>query len=137
MSPLSEPLLARLYRLLPPEAERLLLVAEALAEEKRAPAYLVGGSVRDLLLNRPSPDIDLTIEGNAPAFAPALANGAGLPPPRFYPAFQTAPLHAAGLNIAPAPARRETYAEPGALPEVEPSTLADALARRDFTINAI
>jgi tRNA nucleotidyltransferase (CCA-adding enzyme) len=51
--------------------------------------------------------------------------------------FGTATVNADGLRVDLATARRETYRGPGALPDVEPASLADDLARRDFTINAM
>ena len=99
--------------------------------------YAVGGSVRDLLLARPTLDLDLTLEGDAPALAQAVA--AGLADVRCiaHPVFRTATLKGAGFRIDVASARAETYARPGSLPTVRPGTLRDDLFRRDFTTNAI
>src|SRR3970040_2037071 len=99
--------------------------------------YAVGGSVRDLLLERPTLDLDLTLEGDAPALARAVA--AGLPDVRctVHPTFRTATLKGAAFRIDVASARAETYERPGALPSVRPGPLRDDLRRRDFTVNAI
>ena len=51
--------------------------------------------------------------------------------------FGTASVDVGGIRVDIAGARRETYPHPGALPEVEPASLADDLARRDFTVNAM
>jgi tRNA nucleotidyltransferase (CCA-adding enzyme) len=94
--------------------------------------YLVGGAVRDLLLGRGRADIDLVVEGDAGALAARLG-GEVVEHERF----STAKVALDGHEVDLAGARTETYARPGALPDVEPASLADDLARRDFTINAM
>jgi len=98
--------------------------------------YLVGGVVRDLLLGRPSLDLDLVIEGKAISLARRLAENKGWEI-RTHPRFGTATLRWGDFSFDLAMARSETYAQPGALPMVKPSTIRDDLFRRDFTINAI
>jgi tRNA nucleotidyltransferase (CCA-adding enzyme) len=104
----------------------------AAAERSGAAAYLVGGAVRDLLLGRDRADIDVAVEGDLAELAEAL--GGEL---RRHERFATAKLNAEGLEVDLASARAERYPAPGALPEVRPASLADDLARRDFTINAM
>ena len=114
-----------------PGADRLLPALEGLA-----PAYLVGGAVRDLLRGASSVDLDVVVEGDALGFARTLAErlrGEAV----FHARFGTATVRADGLAVDLARARRELYRQPGALPEVEPAALEDDLARRDFTINAM
>jgi len=65
-------LAARLETALPPARLALLKAAAAMAEAQRQALYIVGGFVRDLLLERPSVDFDLVVEGNAIALARAL-----------------------------------------------------------------
>jgi tRNA nucleotidyltransferase (CCA-adding enzyme) len=96
------------------------------------PVYLVGGAVRDLLLGRGRADIDLVVEGDAGDLAARLGADAVE-----HERFATAKARLNGHEVDIATARTETYARPGALPEVEPSSLSDDLARRDFTINAM
>jgi tRNA nucleotidyltransferase (CCA-adding enzyme) len=97
------------------------------------PAYLVGGAVRDLLLGRTDrSDIDVVVEGEVDPIAAALGGEA-----RSYERFGTATVQADELIADLATARAESYSHPGALPEVRPANLADDLARRDFTINAM
>lgn len=100
---------------------------ERLAGVQR-PVYLVGGAVRDLLLGRVPRELDLVVE-EAPAW---LVERLGSPA-RSHARFGT--WVAGGYDIART--RRESYARPGALPDVVPATLREDLPRRDFTVNAI
>ena len=106
------------------------------ALEGLPPAYLVGGAVRDLLRGAPAVDLDLAVERDARGVAGELAARLG-GEARGHERFGTATLRAPGLTFDVATTRRETYAEPGALPAVEPAPLAEDLGRRDFTINAM
>jgi tRNA nucleotidyltransferase (CCA-adding enzyme) len=105
-----------------------------LADVAPGPVYLVGGAVRDLLLGRERADVDLVVEGDPAALVAAL----GAEPVAAHPRFGTVKIRLGGEEIDIAAARRETYAEPGALPSVEPGApIRTDLARRDFTINAM
>jgi len=108
----------------------------AMAEDAGTPLYLVGGPVRDLLLGRPSLDLDFVVEGDAPALAGRLASRLG---GRLvvHPRFGTASLNLGSLTVDIATARAESYPRPGALPVVRPASIREDLARRDFTINAL
>jgi tRNA nucleotidyltransferase (CCA-adding enzyme) len=116
-------LLARLRA--QPGGERLLAAASPTT-------FLVGGAVRDLLLGRSPRELDVVVEGGG---ACALARALGAPTE--HPRFGTAIVELDGARIDVASARRERYPAPGALPQVEPATLAEDLLRRDFTVNAI
>ena len=114
-----------------PGMDRLLPALEGLP-----PAYLVGGAVRDLLLGAESVDLDVVLEGDALAAAWELAerlDGRATT----YERFGTATVRAEDLVFDLTSSRRERYEEPGALPVVEPAPLAEDLARRDFTVNAM
>jgi tRNA nucleotidyltransferase (CCA-adding enzyme) len=111
--------------------ERLLPALEGLA-----PAYLVGGAVRDLLRGADAVDLDLAVEGDARAVARALADRLR-GEVREHERFGTATVRADRLSVDLATTRRETYPQPGVLPEVEEAELDEDLARRDFTINAM
>jgi tRNA nucleotidyltransferase (CCA-adding enzyme) len=93
--------------------------------------YLVGGAVRDLLLGGQPYDLDLVVEGDAGALAMILG------PARIHDRFGTSTVRLDGFAYDIARARTETYAQPGALPDVAPAPLRDDLLRRDFTVNAI
>jgi tRNA nucleotidyltransferase (CCA-adding enzyme) len=109
-------------------------VAEAGAEESGL--WLVGGAVRDLLLGDEALDIDLSVEGDAPATAQRMAERLG-GTVHASDRFDTATVSAPGLVFDVARARRESYPRPGALPEVAPATIDEDLPRRDFTVNAL
>jgi tRNA nucleotidyltransferase (CCA-adding enzyme) len=135
----------RLNATVPPALAALLTDAAARAVAPGAPLHLVGGAVRDLLLGRVPLDLDLVLAGDAAALTAALAAAYGLKRTT-YPAFGTFTLALTGPLVPPPPAspylnvvtaRRETYPAPAALPQVTFGTLADDLARRDFTINAL
>lgn len=117
-------------------AEALERLHPELARVREAggdPVYLVGGAVRDLLLDRGRSDIDLVVEGDAAALAAEL--GAEVVS---HERFGTAKAKLDGHEVDIAAARSETYPEPGALPVVEVGAdLVDDLRRRDFTINAM
>ena len=116
---------------------RLLRQIGRLADERGVSVYLVGGVVRDLLLQRESLDLDLTVEGDGIAFARLVADryGAGLV---VFERFATARLvFPDGLKMDIATTRRESYAQPALLPTVQPASIEADLSRRDFTINAI
>jgi tRNA nucleotidyltransferase (CCA-adding enzyme) len=107
---------------------------EAVREAAADPAYLVGGAVRDLLLGRGrSANLDLVVEGDAGALADRLGAEA-----LEHERFATATVRLDGLEVDVAAARTETYAHPGALPDISPGATIEAdLGRRDFTVNAM
>ena len=97
------------------------------------PVWVVGGTVRDVLLGAEPLDLDLVVEGPLAAVTGAIGGEVVAVHDRF----GTATVHAAGRTVDLVRARRERYPAPGALPEVEPGSLDDDLARRDFTVNAV
>lgn len=101
-------------------------------------AWVVGGAVRDLLLGGGESvvDLDLVIEGDAVAAAERLAAALG-GSATVHDRFGTATVEAGGHVYDLATARVESYARPGALPDVRPGKLDEDLLRRDFTVNAI
>ncbi|MBF0449428.1 MAG: CBS domain-containing protein [Candidatus Magnetomorum sp.] len=107
------------------------------AEEMACNVYVVGGFVRDLLLQRKNEDIDIVVEGDGIAFAKKYASHAKA---RIHPheKFGTAVvIFSDGFKIDVATARTEHYASPAALPTVEKSSIKLDLYRRDFTINTL
>lgn len=130
-------LAATLERGLTPAALRATRLTGRIGAEQGLAVYLVGGPVRDVLLGRPTCDIDLMVEGDCGDLARSLA--AALEGDlRLHPEFLTATISVpGGLRVDLASARGESYAEPAALPAVRPGSISEDLARRDFTINAL
>lgn len=129
---------------LPEEIYEILNIAGNLAQEKGYGAYLVGGSVRDLLMRLPSPDIDIVVEGDGILFAHDLSKRIGgklTSHARFATAKIMKEIKKDGniktIHIDIATARTEYYESPAALPKVETSSIKKDLYRRDFTINAL
>ncbi|HTE61242.1 MAG TPA: hypothetical protein VK631_12895 [Solirubrobacteraceae bacterium] len=99
--------------------------------------WVVGGAVRDLLLDHEPRELDLVVEGDAVPVARRAAERVG-GDVVVHERFGTATVRGAGVAFDLAGARRETYARPGALPDVElGAPLQDDLARRDFTVNTL
>lgn len=122
---------------LPKRIMKLLHQLGAMADKRHEPLFLVGGIVRDLLINCPNWDLDVTLEGDGIAFARAVADRykAGL---ALFERFATARLVLPnGIKLDIASTRGESYAQPAALPDVKPASLKEDLYRRDFTMNAI
>jgi tRNA nucleotidyltransferase (CCA-adding enzyme) len=110
--------------------------AGKLAERRGQRLYLVGGVVRDLLLERCNLDIDLVVEGDAIDLAREIAASTKAVVTT-HPRFGTATVEWRNRRADFVSARAESYARPGALPTVRPGTIQDDLARRDFTVNAM
>src|SRR5581483_2252969 len=98
----------------------------------RVPAYVVGGTIRDLLLGIEGADLDVAVEGEIEA----LAGVPGFELERDG-LFLTGRLERDGARIDVARTRAESYPAPGALPEVRPAPIEEDLARRDFSVNAM
>ena len=117
----------------------LLKMLREIGEIGGVNAYLVGGTVRDLILERNTSDIDIVVEGDAISVAERVKthwNGEI----QIHHQFGTATVTTGNLTypkIDFVTARRETYQHPATLPKVEPGTLSDDLLRRDFSINAL
>jgi len=99
--------------------------------------HVVGGAVRDVLLDRVPHELDLVVEGDAVEVARRAARRLG-GKLTVHDRFGTATVSSDGFAFDLAGARRESYPRPGALPEVTlGASMRDDLARRDFTVNAM
>lgn len=108
------------------------------AETANIEAYVVGGYVRDLILQRPSKDIDILVVGEGILFARMVADSLnGKTKLSVFKNFGTANLKTKGYEIEFVGARKESYRRDSRKPIVEKGTLEDDLRRRDFTINAL
>jgi tRNA nucleotidyltransferase (CCA-adding enzyme) len=106
------------------------------AQKQQQRLYLVGGVVRDLLLERHNCDLDMVVEGDAIRLAQEIATRRKARI-TVHSRFRTAKLQWGERSADLTTARAETYARPGALPSVKPGTISDDLSRRDFTVNAM
>jgi tRNA nucleotidyltransferase (CCA-adding enzyme) len=120
----------------PSEIYNLLKLSGEVAEELGFNAYLVGGSVRDLLRGEKNLDIDIVIEGEGISFAKVFGKKLNAKV-RSHQRFGTAQVITDNLKLDVATARTEYYESPGALPKVETSSIKKDLYRRDFTINTL
>jgi len=109
-----------------------------LADEEGLPCYIVGGYVRDLVMQRPCTDIDIMVIGEPVPFAQKIAerlNGRNFV---LFERFRTAQLELYGhFKLEIVGARKESYNPESRKPITSIGTLEDDLSRRDFTINAL
>ena len=126
----------RMEKYLPGELAGFARKAGETAAAHGQKLYLVGGAVRDFLLEQTNLDLDLVVEGDAIELAQRLAE---IHPAKitYHHHFNTAKLRWGRWSIDLTTARSETYSQPGALPTVKPGSVSDDLFRRDFTINAM
>lgn len=125
------------FNLLPQFQQRVMTEAAKLAIDSGLDVHLVGGAVRDLLLARPTRDLDFTLPEGADGFVHALAARLGGKVDVF-PSFRTFKIEPPGEAVIDVTTTRsERYPSPGALPVVGDGTLLDDMLRRDFSINAI
>jgi len=111
-----------------------------LSREIQIDAYLVGGCVRDLMLNpsKDAIDVDIMVEGDGIAFAKILAQKINVPKIVPFKKFATAKIPFKEFEIEVASARLEKYDKSSRSPsEVTLSNIQDDLLRRDFTVNAM
>ena len=148
-------LASRLEEVLPESILALLKIIAQEAHKQHIALYIVGGFVRDLLLEAPGLDFDLVVEGDAISLARALAkqNGGRV---TSHARFGTAKWHLDQNKLGPVvqseevassqsvlqsidlvSARIEFYTYPTALPTVERGSIKLDLHRRDFTINTL
>jgi len=120
----------------PPEMYDLLKLAGEVADQLGINAYLVGGTVRDMLRGEENLDIDIVAEGDGISFAKELGKRLNAKV-KTHERFGTAKIIADKVKLDIATARTEYYESPAALPKVETSSIKKDLYRRDFTINTL
>ncbi|HQT91535.1 MAG TPA: HD domain-containing protein [Candidatus Kryptobacter bacterium] len=115
----------------------ILLKLGALADELGVAAYVVGGYVRDLILERESKDIDVVVLGDPIQFSRQAAQRLGATGFVLFEKFRTAQLSLGEMKVEIVGARKESYDSDSRKPHVQEATLEEDLSRRDFTINAM
>lgn len=125
-------------KLLTPEEHLLVEQLSCVAQQLKIEAYLVGGFVRDKIINRTSKDIDIVCIERVEEFAETFQI-------KYYPScklllfknFGTAHLESATFNIEFVGARKESYHAASRNPIVSLGSFFDDQLRRDFTINTL
>ena len=116
----------------------LLRLLKRAAVDQGVRAWVVGGYVRDRLLGRAQPDLDVVAEeGGARQLAERFAELAGAGPPVIFERYGTAQVTLPGHLVEFVSARSESYASDSRKPDVRPATVEEDLRRRDFTINTL
>jgi putative nucleotidyltransferase with HDIG domain len=106
-------------------------------EENQLEAYVVGGFVRDLLLEKPSKDIDIVVVGDGTELARKVAEILRVKSVSVFKNYGTAHFKYKDLDVEFVGARKESYESNSRKPYTEKGTLRDDQFRRDFTINAL
>lgn len=114
-------------------------IISSVAKAKQMECYVVGGFVRDALLQRRTPkDIDIVVVGSGIELAQEVAQQLpGFPKVSVFKNFGTAMIKFSDWDIEFVGARKESYERSSRKPFVENGTLEDDQKRRDFTINAL
>jgi poly(A) polymerase len=112
-------------------------IASETAHKENIKLFIVGGFVRDILLERTRDEIDFLVVGDGIVFANALAARLGIEKVVVYKTFGTAQFHYNGLILEFVGARKESYRKESRKPDVETGSFEDDICRRDFTINTL
>jgi poly(A) polymerase len=115
----------------------LFSVVSRAAEKLGVETYVVGGFVRDLLLERPGKDLDFVCVGSGISLAQEVARLLNNPQVTVFKNFGTAMIKENDYELEFVGARKESYHTDSRKPVVEDGTLEDDQKRRDFTINAM
>lgn len=121
------------------EFKSIFELCSKVAKKNNYKLFLIGGLVRDMLLNQKSLDIDITVEGNAIEFAHILKRECNAKILSIHQSFGTIKVELMGQKIDFASTRSETYPKKGHLPQVKEigCPLEKDILRRDFTINSL
>jgi tRNA nucleotidyltransferase (CCA-adding enzyme) len=123
---------------LPTKLNSLFHILADVANAQGIEAYLVGGFVRDLVLEKENEDIDIVVSNSGGTFSKTVARHLKSQiDKRSQFGTYSIPLPEEGIQLDIATARSESYASPSVLPNVAPGDLKADLFRRDFTINSL
>jgi len=116
---------------------KIFEIVGKVADELNCKAMVVGGYVRDLILNRPSKDIDIVVEGKGIELAEKVSKIVNVKNVNVFKNFGPAQFTFEDWDIEFVGARKESYQRNSRNPIVENGSIADDQLRRDFTINAM
>lgn len=116
---------------------RVFNVIQAEAEKLGVEVFVIGGFVRDVLLQRPNTDIDFVANMHGVELARASAKALGIKKIDIFKTYGTAHFRFGDLDLEFVNARKESYSSESRNPHVEQGSLQDDQNRRDFTINAL
>ena len=131
MQAISEIILQKISQL--PLIKTFSKVSEKVDKE----VFLIGGFVRDIILDRHRNDIDILVIGSGVDFAKSVADELKIKNVDYFKNFGTAHFDYEGMNIEFVGARKESYDRNTRKPIVEDGTYLDDISRRDFTINTL
>jgi tRNA nucleotidyltransferase/poly(A) polymerase len=114
-----------------------LKTASTVAGELNYKVYIVGGFVRDLILERNTKEIDFLVIGDGIEYANALSQKLGVTNLSVYKNFGTAHFRYQNVDLEFVGARKESYSKESRNPDVLPGTFEDDIFRRDFTVNTL
>ncbi len=117
---------------------KVFKTASLVADEMHYPAYVIGGFVRDCILNREGKDFDIVVVGDGILYAQNLARALNKTKAiTIYKTYGTAQIKYDEIEIEIVGARKESYSPETRNPSVEQGSLEDDQLRRDFTMNAM
>jgi poly(A) polymerase len=116
--------------------EKIFKIVSQESEMLGVKSYIVGGYVRDTLLERKTNDIDIVVEGSGLKLA-EMVGARFKTKVNYFPKFGTAMLRINHIEVEFVGARKESYRSDSRNPIVEDGTIEEDRMRRDFTINAI
>ena len=114
-----------------------IATVSSIADKMGVEVYVVGGYVRDILLNREKKEVDLLVIGNGPEFAQKIAASLGIKNVSILKNFGTAQFNYKDYVLEFVGARKESYSKESRNPRVTTGTFEDDISRRDFTINTL
>lgn len=117
--------------------DKIFSVVSECGKELGKPVFVIGGYVRDAILQRPSKDIDFVIAGSGIELAQLIAKKIKASKVSIFKNYGTAMISHHGYDLEFVGARKESYNRDSRNPIVEDGTLEDDQKRRDFTINAM
>ena len=119
------------------KSKRIFETISNVVNEIGQDAFVIGGYVRDQLLNRETKDIDIVAIGSGIDFAKKTAKKLKSSPIKVFKSFGTAMIIVDDIEVQFVGARKESYRSNSRNPKIETGTFEEDQKRRDFTINAL